>query len=66
MLLLLLLCLPLLGVCFACSYHVQDGAVTVRAMVALDPGTELLVSYLPIYDAIGPTRNRRDTLRAHK
>ena len=49
-----------------CSYHVQDGAVTVRAMLALEPGTELLVSYLPISDAIGPTPNRQDVLRQNK
>ena len=60
------MCVPRLGVRFVCSYHVQDGAVTVRAMLALEPGTELLVSYLPIDDIIGPTRNRRDKLSEHK
>lgn len=56
-----------LGVCIVvCSYHVQDGAVTVRAIVALEPGAELLVSYLSIYDIISPTPRRQDVLSENK
>lgn len=60
-------CLALACVCcVACSYHVQNGAMTVRAMFALEPGTELLVSYLPVHEAIGPTPNRQDMLSLNK
>ncbi|CAM9627634.1 unnamed protein product, partial [Ectocarpus fasciculatus] len=44
------------------SYHVVDGRLVVRAIVDVEPGEELLVSYLPFLSIARPTPERREHL----